>query len=126
MNTVRTAKKKIEETRSRRSGRIRVRVRGSSDQPRVSIFRSHKHISAQMIDDLTGRTLAAASSQEKELRAQLKHGGNIAAASVVAQKLAERARAAKIERVTFDKGWYKYHGRVKAFADALRKAGVKF
>jgi large subunit ribosomal protein L18 len=126
MNTFKTAHQRRLETRDRRKGRISSRLRGTPSQPRVSVFRSHKHISAQIIDDVNGKTLVAASSQEKELRGQLKHGGNVASAAVVAQKLAERAKAAKVTIVVFDKGWYKYHGRVKAFADALRKNGLKF
>lgn len=126
MNTFKTSYKSVKETRQRRKGRISSRVRGTPVQPRVSVFRSHKHISAQIIDDTNGKTIVAASSQDKELRGQLKHGGNVAASGVVAQKLAERAKAAKIENVVFDKSWYKYHGRVKSFADALRKAGMKF
>lgn len=126
MNTFKTLTKRVEETRLRRDRRQASRVRGTAAQPRVSIFRSHKHISAQIIDDVSGKTLAAASSQEKELRTQLKHGGNVKSADAVAQKLVERAKAKNISAVVFDKGWYKYHGRVKAFADALRKGGLKF
>jgi large subunit ribosomal protein L18 len=126
MNTFKTFTKRIQETRIRRDQRVTTKVRGTATQPRVSLFRSHKHIAAQIINDLTGQTLAAASSQDKELRGQLKHGGNVKAATLVAQKLAERAKAKNISLVVFDKGWYKYHGRVKAFADALRKGGLKF
>jgi large subunit ribosomal protein L18 len=126
MNTFKSATKRIENTRWRRKMRVSSGVRGTATQPRVSVFRSHKHIGAQIIDDVNGKTLASASSQDKELKGQLKHGGNIAAASVVAAKLAERAKAKDISSVVFDKSWYKYHGRVKAFAEALRKAGLKF
>jgi large subunit ribosomal protein L18 len=126
MNTFRTAGKQVRKTRSRRVSRIIGRIRGTAERPRVSIFRSHKHVSAQIIDDTAGRTLAAASSQDKELREKFKQGGNVAAATAVAQKLAQNARAAKIESVVFDRRWYRYHGRVKAFADALRAGGLKF
>jgi large subunit ribosomal protein L18 len=85
-----------------------------------------EHIYAQVVDDRAGRTLAAASSIDKETRAQIKGGGNVAAAKIVGKVIAERARAAKVETVVFDRGGYKYHGRVKALAEAARAAGLKF
>lgn len=99
---------------------------GTLERPRLSIFRSIKHISVQLIDDVAGHTLCAASSADKSLAAQLKHGGNCAAAKVVGQLLAERARMHGIRKVAFDRNGYKYHGRVKALADAARETGLAF
>ena len=112
--------------RERRRRRIRRRLFGTPERPRLSIFRSIKHISVQLIDDVAGRTLCAASSGDKSLADQLKHGGNCAAAKVVGQLLAERARMHGIRKVAFDRNGYKYHGRVKALADAARETGLAF
>lgn len=106
--------------------RVRTRVVGTPERPRLCVFRSLGHIYAQVIDDRAGRTLASASSLDAEVRKQLKGGGNLAAAKVVGKAISERARAAKIEKVVFDRGGYEYHGRVKALADAAREAGLKF
>ncbi len=106
--------------------RVRARVRGHVQVPRVNVYRSLQHIYAQVIDDSAGRTLVAASSLDKEVRATLKNGGNVAAARVVGQALARRAQAAGITRVVFDRGGYAYHGRVKALAEAAREGGLKF
>jgi large subunit ribosomal protein L18 len=106
--------------------RVRTRVAGTPERPRLCVFRSLNHIYAQVIDDRTGRTLAAASSLDKEIRKQLKGGGNVAAAKVVGKAIAERARSTGIELVVFDRGGYKYHGRVQALAEAAREAGLKF
>jgi len=106
--------------------RVRQRVAGEPARPRVSVFRSAKHIYAQVIDDAEGRTLVSVSSLDKQLRAQVRYGGNVAAAKAVGRALAERARAAGITRVVFDRGGYQYHGRVKALADAAREAGLEF
>lgn len=106
--------------------RVRKKVVGTPERPRLSVYRSLNHIYAQVIDDRTGRTLAAASSLDKEMRKQLKGGGNVAAAKVVGRAIAERARSAGIEQVVFDRGGYKYHGRVQALAEAAREAGLKF
>ena len=106
--------------------RVRQRVAGTEARPRLSVFRSLKHIYAQIIDDVQGRTLASASSRDKEVHQQLRYGGNVAAAKVVGTVLGERARQASITRVVFDRGGYKYHGRIKALADAARKAGLDF
>ncbi len=105
--------------------RVRTKVTGTHERPRLCVFRSLDHIYAQVIDDRTGRTLVAASSLDKTTRQQLKGGSNIAAAKVVGKVLAERAKAAGIAQVVFDRGGYKYHGRVKALADAAREAGLK-
>jgi large subunit ribosomal protein L18 len=106
--------------------RVRTRVNGTPERPRLSVYRSVGHIYAQVIDDRTGKTLVSASSIDKETRKDLKGGGNVAAAKIVGRKVAERARATGIELVVFDRGGYKYHGRVKALAEAAREAGLKF
>jgi large subunit ribosomal protein L18 len=112
--------------RDRRHLRVRRRVRGSAARPRLAVFRSLKHIAAQLIDDDTGRTLAAADSRGKAFLAQHRTGGNIAAARAVGEGLAQRAKARGIERVVFDRAGYQYHGRVKALADAARAGGLQF
>jgi large subunit ribosomal protein L18 len=106
--------------------RIRTRVRGRAQMPRVNVYRSLQHIYAQIVDDTRGQTLVSASTLDKQVRETLKSGGNVAAAQVVGKVLAERAQAAGITRVVFDRGGYAYHGRVKALADALRAGGLKF
>ncbi len=110
--------------------RIHVRMRkamsGTAERPRLCVHRSTRHIRAQVIDDLAGRTLASASSLDKDVRAQIKGGGNIAASKVVGKVVAERARAKGVEQVVFDRGGYQYHGRVQALAEAAREAGLKF
>jgi len=106
--------------------RVRTRVNGTPERPRLSVYRSVGHIYAQVIDDRTGKTLVSASSIDKETRKDINGGGNIAAAKIVGRKVAERAKAAGIELVVFDRGGYKYHGRVEALAQAAREAGLKF
>jgi large subunit ribosomal protein L18 len=106
--------------------RIRTRVSGRAESPRLNVFRSLKHIYAQVVDDSSGHTLVAASTRDKEVRATVKSGGNISAAKAVGQILAKRAIAGGIPGVVFDRGGYAYHGRVKALADAAREAGLKF
>jgi len=106
--------------------RIRAQVTGRVQSPRLNVFRSLNHIYAQVVDDACGHTLVTASTRDKEVRKTLKGGGNIAAAKVVGQVLAQRAIAAGIPGVVFDRGGYAYHGRVKALADAARAAGLKF
>jgi large subunit ribosomal protein L18 len=117
---------KIDSQRRRRTFRVRKRTRGTTDRPRLCVTRSHKHISAQIIDDLAGKTLVGASSQDKQLSAKLKYGGNQTAAETVGKALAERAVKAGISAVCFDRGPYKYHGRVAALAKAAREAGLQF
>jgi large subunit ribosomal protein L18 len=112
------------ELRVRRHARIRRRLSGTPERPRVAVSRSNKHISAQIIDDVAGRTLVAASSVEPSLRGA--SGANVEGAKAVAAVLAERAKAADITTVVFDRGGFDYHGRVAAFADALRAAGLEF
>lgn len=110
----------------RRRLRVRKKVTGTAERPRLRVFRSDKHISAQVIDDMAGRTLAAASSTSKQIRGDLRNGGNIVAAALVGKAIAERAKAAGVAKVAFDRGGRQYHGRVKALADAARKAGLQF
>jgi len=104
--------------------RLRRKVRGTPERPRLSVFRSLHHIYAQVIDDTQGRTLASASSNEKE--AKLGGGGNLQGAKAVGQLIAERVKQRGIQRVVFDRGGYLYHGRVKALADAARAGGLEF
>jgi large subunit ribosomal protein L18 len=112
------------ELRRRRHARVRRRVHGTASRPRLAVFRSNKHISAQLIDDDAGATLASASSVEAELRGTT--GGNIDAAGTVGGLIAARARAAGITTVVFDRGGFAYHGRVAALADAAREQGLEF
>jgi large subunit ribosomal protein L18 len=115
--------KKIVAPRVRRPRRVRKKVRGTADRPRLAVFRSANHIYAQVIDDVAGRTLAAASSIEADLKGA---GGNIDGATKVGTVVAERAKAAGIDQVVFDRGGFRYHGRVAALADAARKHGLEF
>jgi large subunit ribosomal protein L18 len=111
----------------RRKNRVRRAIRKTGNgRPRLSVHRSSQHIYAQVIDDARGVTLAAASTLEKDLRGKLPSGGNIAAAQAVGELIAERAKAAGVETVVFDRGAYLYHGRVKALADAAREGGLQF
>ena len=117
------AKQSSNQIRLRIHKRIRQRVSGTTERPRLAVFRSLNHIYAQVIDDGPGNTLAAASTTEKDLRGK---GGNIEGAKLIGQKVAERAKLKGITRVVFDRGGYLYHGRVKALADAARAAGLEF
>jgi len=111
----------------RRKARIRRTIKAAAGaRPRLSVFRSSKHIYAQVIDDRQGATVAAASSLEKDLRSSLKTGADIGAAKMVGKLVAERAAAAGVKEVVFDRGNYLYHGRVKALADAAREGGLSF
>jgi large subunit ribosomal protein L18 len=112
--------------RDKRHYRLRRWVRGTAARPRLAVFRSLNHIYAQVVDDDTGRTLVAADSRSKEFRAGQPRGGNVAAAKAVGSLLAQRAKAAGVARVVFDRGGFKYHGRVKALADAARAGGLEF
>jgi large subunit ribosomal protein L18 len=110
-----------------RKRRVRKALRqNSGDRPRVSVHRSSKHIYAQVIDDVQGRTLAAASSLEKDLKSTLKTGADKAAAAAVGKLLAERAVKAGVSKVVFDRGGYRFHGRIKALADGAREGGLSF
>jgi large subunit ribosomal protein L18 len=113
------------EGRLRIHTRIRKHLKGSGGRPRLSVFRSLKHIYAQIIDDASGRTLAAASTRAKG-EADKAYGGNVAAAKEIGKQIAEKALAAGIQDVVFDRGGHLYHGRVKALAEAAREAGLRF
>jgi len=111
----------------RRKWSLRSRLSGTPERPRISVFRSDKHIYAQVIDDLSGKTLVAVGSTSAEVRgAELKNGGNVAAAKAIGKAIAQRAKAAGITKVAFDRGGRQYHGRVKALADAAREGGLQF
>jgi large subunit ribosomal protein L18 len=110
--------------RRKRHDRIRLRLEGSASRPRLAVFRSNTHIYAQVIDDSTGRTLAAASSVEKELKGAT--GTKTQDAAVVGRLVAERAKTAGVEHVVFDRAGFRYHGRIKSLADAARDAGLDF
>lgn len=112
--------------RKRRHQRIRRKVVGSSERPRLSVYRSMKHIYCQIINDANGTTLASASTMSPEIREQVKDGGNVKAAEIVGRKIAEEALKKGISKVVFDKGGYKYHGRVKALAESARKSNLSF
>jgi large subunit ribosomal protein L18 len=116
------AKQRVE-ARGRIRERIRRKVSGTSERPRLAIFKSLKHIYVQVIDDANGRTIASASSREKESAAK---GANVAAAKAVGSLIAERLQGKGVKKVVFDRGGYLYHGRVKALADAAREKGLEF
>jgi len=113
------------ESRIRRHRRVRKKVHGTAARPRLAVFRSNKHLSAQVIDDDAGRTLAAASTSEPDQRAA-GSGSTVEAAGRIGRLVAERARAAGVEQVVFDRGGFIYHGRIAALADAAREAGLEF
>src|SRR5215467_5450053 len=118
---------KLKRQTDRRKARVRRAVKAAAGtRPRLSVFRSSKHIYAQVIDDRKGETVVSASSIEKDMRGGLKTGADIAAAKAVGKLLAERAASKGITDLVFDRGSYRYHGRVKALADAAREAGLKF
>ena len=112
--------------RQRRHARVREQVSGTPDRPRLCVFRSLKHIHAQVIDDTQGHTLVSASTLDSEVRSQLNNKDKTAQAAIVGDVLAKRAVEAGITQVVFDRGGYKYHGRVKSLADAARKSGLDF
>jgi large subunit ribosomal protein L18 len=118
--------KQLVRQRQRRAFRVRKRLRGTPERPRLCVARSHKHIAVQIVDDAIGKTLVAASSLDKGLSGKLKSGGNRAAAQAVGKAIAERAIAAGIKAVCFDRGSYRYHGRVAALASAAREGGLNF
>jgi large subunit ribosomal protein L18 len=111
---------------TRRKQRVRKRVFGTAERPRLNVFRSRSHIYAQIVDDLKGATLVAASSLDKSLRTSVKSSGSIDGAKAVGKLLAERAKVAKVQAVVFDRGGRMYHGRVKALAEASREGGLQF
>jgi large subunit ribosomal protein L18 len=110
----------------RRRRRVRNAIVGTAERPRLNVYRSNAHIYAQIIDDVAGATLAAASSLDKALRDSLKSTGSIVAAKAVGKLIAERAKTAKVSAVVFDRGGRRYHGRIKALADASREGGLQF
>ena len=115
------------ETLARRANRVRRQLKAvANGRPRLSVHRSSKNIYVQVIDDVAGRTLASASTLEKDMRGKLKSGANVEAAKVVGSLIAERAKAKGVKEVIFDRGAYRFHGRVKALADAAREGGLSF
>ncbi|MFH0877850.1 MAG: 50S ribosomal protein L18 [Candidatus Omnitrophota bacterium] len=112
--------------RERRHIRLRKRVIGSTEHPRLNVRRSLKNLFAQIIDDTKGVTLVAVSTADKDFSQKVKYGGNIKAAAVLGQVVAQKAKGKNINKVVFDRGGYDYHGRVKAFAEAARKGGLEF
>jgi large subunit ribosomal protein L18 len=112
--------------RKKRHRRVRYKVIGTAERPRLNVSRSIQHIYAQLIDDTTGNTVASASTVDATLRADLKSGGNVEAAKAVGKLIAERGQEKGISSVVFDRGGYKYHGRIQALADSAREAGLQF
>ena len=125
MDTANTHRQ-VQTRRLRRQRRVRNRLFGTPERPRLAVFRSSKHIYAQVINDQTATTLVSASTMDPEIKGQLAYGGNKAAAEVVGRVVAERARKAGIDKICFDRRSYKYHGRVEALAQAARAAGLQF
>ncbi len=115
-----------ERIRRRIHVRVRKKIRGSGDRPRLNVFRSSNHIYAQIIDDDRGQTLTSASTVDKEIRQKNKNGGNLAAAKAVGSHIAKRATNLGIKRAVYDRGGYLFHGRVKALAEAAREGGLEF
>lgn len=118
--------KSLNSQRTRRRFRVRNKVRGTADRPRLSVHRSLKHFSCQLIDDESGKTLCAASTQQADLKGQVANASNADAAAAVGRRLAELATAAGVTTVKLDRGHNKFHGRVKAFAEAAREGGLQF
>jgi large subunit ribosomal protein L18 len=118
------AQKRLTKRRLRKTHRVRSRIRGTAERPRLSVFRSSKHIYAQIIDDMNGVTLASYSTAVKDFADA--YGGNVKAATTVGNKLAEACKAKGVKQVCFDRGPYKFHGRIKALAEAVRKGGIQF
>jgi len=116
----------IAKQRQRRSFHSRGKSHGTAERPRMSVFRSHKHIACQLIDDASRTTLVSASTRDQDVRESIGYGGNKSAAGAVGKVVAERALAAGIKLARFDRGHYKYHGRIAALADAAREAGLEF
>ena len=118
--------KAVKKQRQRRTYSVRKGIHGTSDRPRLMVNRTHKHVYCQLIDDEAGKTLCSASTRDKDLRDSIKNGGNAEAAVTVGKALADKAAAAGVKTVCFDRGSYRYHGRVAALADAVREAGISF
>lgn len=121
---IKTANRKTKT--QKRHQTIRVKLSGTTESPRLAVYRSTKHIYAQLIDDVKGVTIASASSVDKDLKAKLSHGGNIESAKAVGEAIAKKALKAGVKDVVFDRGGFLYHGRVAALADAAREAGLNF
>jgi len=118
--------KQRRDARAKRQVRVRKKVRGTMERPRLCVFRSAKHIYVQIIEDVTGRTLATASTANKDVAEGVKYTGNVEAAKAVGQTIAKKALEQNIKQVVFDRNGFLYHGRVKALADAAREAGLSF
>ncbi|MBP2002649.1 large subunit ribosomal protein L18 [Paenibacillus shirakamiensis] len=112
--------------RLKRHLRVRKKIQGTAERPRLNVYRSAKHIYAQLIDDVAGVTLASASTVDKELTENIKNGGSVESARQVGELIAKRAQAKDVKNVVFDRGGYLYHGRIQALADAAREAGLEF
>lgn len=121
---IKTANKKTKV--QKRHQTIRVKLSGTAEAPRLAVYRSTKHIYAQLIDDVKGVTIASASTVDKDLKVKLGHGGNIESAKAVGKSIAKKAIKAGVKNVVFDRGGFLYHGRVAALADAAREAGLEF
>lgn len=119
-------KRTKEEARKRRKKRVRKKVYGTGERPRLAVFGSLNHIYAQIINDTEGRTIVAASTLDKEIRGEIGHGGNVEAAKKVGTLIAKRALQSGVKKVVFDRGGFRYHGRIKALADAAREGGLEF
>jgi large subunit ribosomal protein L18 len=121
------ARQKLEALqRNKRHLRVRVKIKGSSERPRLSVFRSHRNIFAQIIDDNEKKTLFSLSTQDKEIKQKIARGGNIKAAEFLGELLAKKAKEKGVTKVAFDRSAYPYHGRIKAFAESARKGGLQF
>ncbi len=118
--------KTVNKQRWRRTNRVRKKLHGDAECPRLSVRRSNKHLYCQLIDDETGKTIASASTRDKNLAGQVKYGGNCEAAKIVGQAIAERAKEAGVSRARFDRACYKFHGRVAELANAAREGGLEF
>jgi large subunit ribosomal protein L18 len=119
-------KKNRKESTAKRHSRIRVKLSGTSERPRLCVHRTNKHIYAQIVDDVKGVTIVAAGSVEEALKKDFSHGGNLEAAKAVGKLVAEKAKKAGVEEVVFDRGGFVYHGRIAALADAAREGGLAF
>ena len=126
MNVARAKERRKWERRTRRAHHVGNRIFGTQERPRLSVYRSNRHFHSQLIDDAAGQTLASASTLSKDLREQVKNGGDVKAAKIVGAKIAEAAKGKGITSVVFDRNFYRFHGRVKAFAEAAAAGGLKF
>ena len=116
----------VNKQRWRRTNRVRKKVRGDATTPRLSVRRSNKHLYCQLIDDEAGKTLASASTRDKAIAGEIKYGGNCDAAKIIGTKIAEKAKELGVENARFDRGPYKFHGRVAELANAAREGGLNF